>query len=153
MTALHTLGVAEVAALVQRREVSPVEVVTTCPVRLETLEPRLRGVTVNRQGALAALTLRASHPARRQSCARWRKVGLKDIIYTVGLARPSAHGSMPTLRRRTMPLSLCDCQAGAIILGKTVTTEFATADPSPTRNPWNTETPRLVVVGSRWQLV
>jgi aspartyl-tRNA(Asn)/glutamyl-tRNA(Gln) amidotransferase subunit A len=30
-------------------------------------------------------------------------------------------------------------QAGAVILGKTVTTEFATADPSPTRNPWNIE--------------
>jgi aspartyl-tRNA(Asn)/glutamyl-tRNA(Gln) amidotransferase subunit A len=29
-------------------------------------------------------------------------------------------------------------EAGAVILGKTVTTEFATADPSPTRNPWNT---------------
>ena len=28
-------------------------------------------------------------------------------------------------------------QAGAIIMGKTVTTEFACGDPSPTRNPWN----------------
>ncbi|GIS82408.1 MAG: hypothetical protein CM1200mP15_10400 [Dehalococcoidia bacterium] len=28
-------------------------------------------------------------------------------------------------------------QAGAIMLGKTVTTEFACADPSPTINPWN----------------
>ena len=31
MTALHTLGVAEVAALVRRREVSPVEVVERLP--------------------------------------------------------------------------------------------------------------------------
>ena len=30
-------------------------------------------------------------------------------------------------------------EAGAIILGKTVTTEFACFDPSPTRNPWNLE--------------
>jgi Asp-tRNA(Asn)/Glu-tRNA(Gln) amidotransferase A subunit family amidase len=29
--------------------------------------------------------------------------------------------------------------AGAIILGKTVTTEFAYRDPAPTRNPWNHE--------------
>jgi aspartyl-tRNA(Asn)/glutamyl-tRNA(Gln) amidotransferase subunit A len=29
--------------------------------------------------------------------------------------------------------------AGAIVLGKTVTTEFACFDPSPTRNPWNLE--------------
>jgi aspartyl-tRNA(Asn)/glutamyl-tRNA(Gln) amidotransferase subunit A len=29
--------------------------------------------------------------------------------------------------------------AGAILLGKTVTTEFASFDPPPTRNPWNLE--------------
>jgi Asp-tRNA(Asn)/Glu-tRNA(Gln) amidotransferase A subunit family amidase len=29
--------------------------------------------------------------------------------------------------------------AGAIVLGKTVTTEFAYRDPAPTRNPWNHE--------------
>jgi Asp-tRNA(Asn)/Glu-tRNA(Gln) amidotransferase A subunit family amidase len=29
-------------------------------------------------------------------------------------------------------------EAGASIIGKAVTTEFATSDPSPTRNPWNT---------------
>jgi Asp-tRNA(Asn)/Glu-tRNA(Gln) amidotransferase A subunit family amidase len=28
-------------------------------------------------------------------------------------------------------------KAGAIVLGKTATTEFASADPAPTRNPWN----------------
>ena len=28
-------------------------------------------------------------------------------------------------------------RGGAIVMGKTVTTEFACADPSPTRNPWN----------------
>jgi aspartyl-tRNA(Asn)/glutamyl-tRNA(Gln) amidotransferase subunit A len=30
-------------------------------------------------------------------------------------------------------------QAGATILGKTVTTQYASFDPSPTRNPWNLE--------------
>src|SRR6185295_10286960 len=30
-------------------------------------------------------------------------------------------------------------EAGAIVLGKTVTTLFANLDPGPTRNPWNTE--------------
>ena len=44
MTALHTLGVAEVAALVQRREVSPVEVVTACLTRLEALGTQVAGV-------------------------------------------------------------------------------------------------------------
>jgi aspartyl-tRNA(Asn)/glutamyl-tRNA(Gln) amidotransferase subunit A len=30
-------------------------------------------------------------------------------------------------------------QAGAVLLGKTVTTQFASFDPPPTRNPWNVE--------------
>src|SRR6185295_18993639 len=30
-------------------------------------------------------------------------------------------------------------EAGAIVLGKTVTTQFANLDPGPTRNPWNLE--------------
>ena len=55
MTALHTMGVAAVAELVRRREISPVEVVEACLARLETLEPQLQAwVTVDRHGALAA---------------------------------------------------------------------------------------------------
>ena len=42
MTALHTMGVAEVADLVRRREVSPVEVVEACLTRLEAVEPALQ---------------------------------------------------------------------------------------------------------------
>lgn len=30
-------------------------------------------------------------------------------------------------------------QAGAVLIGKTVTTQFASYDPPPTRNPWNRE--------------
>src|SRR2546427_8274312 len=55
MTALHTMGVAAVAELVRRREISPVEVVEACLARLETLELQLQAwVTVDRHGALAA---------------------------------------------------------------------------------------------------
>jgi aspartyl-tRNA(Asn)/glutamyl-tRNA(Gln) amidotransferase subunit A len=143
MTALHTLGVAEVAALVQQREVSPVEIVTACLARLEALEPRLQAwVTINRQGALAAAR-RCEHTIQqgdRAGALAGVPVGLKDIIYTAGLR--TAAGSrvyadfVPTYDA-TIAVRLQ--QAGAIILGKTVTTEFATADPSPTRNPWNTE--------------
>ena len=65
-------------------------------------------------------------------------VGLKDIFDVAGMittsgARPFAH------RRpeRDAPVVAALRAAGAIILGKTVTTEFAFADPSITRNPWN----------------
>ena len=67
-------------------------------------------------------------------------MGLKDIIYTAGLrttAGSRVYANFVPTYDATVTVRLQ--QAGAIILGKTVTTEFATADPSPTRNPWNTE--------------
>ncbi|MFQ5851082.1 MAG: amidase, partial [Candidatus Binatia bacterium] len=65
-------------------------------------------------------------------------VGVKDVFYTAGL--PTTAGSRvyagfvpeydatPVVRLK---------EGGAIILGKTVTTEFAMSDPSGTRNPWS----------------
>jgi aspartyl-tRNA(Asn)/glutamyl-tRNA(Gln) amidotransferase subunit A len=141
MTALHTLGVAEMATLVRRREVSPVEVVEACLKHIEVVEPRLRAwATLDRQGALEA--------ARRCEQVLLRgdevgglcgvPVGLKDIFYTAGLrtaAGSRVYADFVPAYDATATVKLKE--AGAIILGKTVTTEFATADPSPTRNPWN----------------
>ena len=67
-------------------------------------------------------------------------VGLKDIIYTAGLrttAGSRVYANFVPAYDATVTARLKG--AGAVILGKTVTTEFATADPSPTHNPWNTE--------------
>src|SRR2546425_8387807 len=143
MTALHTMGVAAVADLVRRREISPVEVVEACLARLETLEPKLQAwVTVDRHGALAAAKQCEQAVQRGDMVGRLAgvPVGLKDIIYTAGLrtaAGSRVYANFVPTYDATVTVRLQ--QAGAVILGKTVTTEFATADPSPTRNPWNTE--------------
>jgi aspartyl-tRNA(Asn)/glutamyl-tRNA(Gln) amidotransferase subunit A len=66
-------------------------------------------------------------------------VGLKDIFYTAGMrtaAGSRVYANFVPTYAATAVVRLQE--AGAIVLGKTVTTEFATADPSPTRNPWNT---------------
>ncbi len=65
-------------------------------------------------------------------------IGVKDIVDVQGL--PTRAGSPltsadPAAADATVVARLRS--AGAIILGKTVTTEFACFDPSPTRNPWN----------------
>ena len=65
-------------------------------------------------------------------------VGIKDIIDVAGW--PTLAGSR--LREHHMaasdaPVVAAPCAAGAIILGKTVTTEFACFDLPLTRNPWN----------------
>ncbi|MDP7017811.1 MAG: amidase, partial [Pirellulaceae bacterium] len=67
-------------------------------------------------------------------------IGVKDIIDVKGF--PTRAGS--PLRENHMaesdaPLVARLRAAGAIILGKTVTTEFACFDPPPTKNPWNTD--------------
>lgn len=67
-------------------------------------------------------------------------VGIKDIIDVASV--PTMAGFEPFARRvakRDAAAVARLRQAGAIILGKTVTTQFASADPSPTRNPWNLE--------------
>src|SRR3981189_2787471 len=65
-------------------------------------------------------------------------VGIKDIIDTADM--PTENGSVlhagRTPSRDASVVSLLRA-AGAVILGKTVTTEFATRTPGKTRNPHN----------------
>ena len=142
MSDLDTLGVAEVAALVRRREVSPVEVAEDCMKRIEALEPQLHAWATStalapwpRRG-MGSRQCDAGKPVEPSVACQW---GLKIFFYTAGLR--TAAGSrvyadfVPTYDA-TAVVRLKE--AGAVSLGKTVTTEFATADPSPTRNPWNT---------------
>ena len=65
-------------------------------------------------------------------------VGLKDIFYTEGMKTTACS----PIYADFVPDHDATCvamlkEAGAIVLGKAVTTEFASGDPSPTRNPWN----------------
>jgi Asp-tRNA(Asn)/Glu-tRNA(Gln) amidotransferase A subunit family amidase len=65
--------------------------------------------------------------------------GLKDIIDTVDM--PTGHGSPIYAGNQPSRDAACvaACRAaGGLVLGKTVTTEFAHRHPGPTRNPWNT---------------
>ncbi len=142
MVALHTMGLAEVVRRVRQQEISPVAVVEDCLQQIEIMEPTLKAwVTLDPQGALEA----ARHCERRVvqqeeplGLLTGAPVGLKDIFYTAGLlttAGSKIYADFVPDYDATSVVRLKD--AGAVILGKTVTTEFATSDPSPTRNPWN----------------
>jgi aspartyl-tRNA(Asn)/glutamyl-tRNA(Gln) amidotransferase subunit A len=102
-------------------------------------------VVVDEEGALrqadwvnAALKSGAAQPLAGVT------VGVKDIFDAVGM--PTIAGFLPFSRR---PKVIRDAAvvaklraAGSIILGKTVTTQFAAGDPPMTRNPWDlTRTP------------
>jgi Asp-tRNA(Asn)/Glu-tRNA(Gln) amidotransferase A subunit family amidase len=110
---------------------------------LEQWEPRI--------GAFVCTNLPAARAAADRSTARWRAgkplspidgmpVGIKDIIETVDM--PTEMGSALFAGWRSEKDAACVRalrDAGAVIIGKTVTTEFAASEPRGTRNPWNTE--------------
>jgi aspartyl-tRNA(Asn)/glutamyl-tRNA(Gln) amidotransferase subunit A len=143
MAELYELTAFEAAQRVRRRELSPVALVESLLQRIEALEPKVQAwVTIDRSGAVA--TAQQREQEARQGHFRGPlhgvPIGIKDIYFTAGLR--TTGGSrifpdfVPTYDATTVSRVR---QAGAIILGKTVTTEFATADPGPTRNPWNLE--------------
>jgi Asp-tRNA(Asn)/Glu-tRNA(Gln) amidotransferase A subunit family amidase len=67
-------------------------------------------------------------------------VGVKDIFHVKGFQTRAGSRLPPkVLRGREASCVTALRNAGALILGKTVTTEFAYFAPGPTRNPWNPE--------------
>ncbi len=118
-----------------------VERVENALAAIEKLDPRLHAwVLVDRAGARRAaeeLTAESKSGADRGPL-HGMPVGIKDIVDVRGM--PTRAGSTLTDERpaqRDAPLVAALRQAGAVILGKTVTVEFACFDPSPTLNPWS----------------
>ena len=139
----HRLNLSEASRLIRLGELSPSELLESLLSRIERLEPHIQAwVTLDRYGAREAaerLTSEAEEGLFRGPL-HGIPVGIKDIYYTAGLkttmGSPIYQGFIPSYDASTV-VRLRD--AGAIILGKTETTEFAAHDPAPTRNPWNLE--------------
>jgi Asp-tRNA(Asn)/Glu-tRNA(Gln) amidotransferase A subunit family amidase len=131
---------ASLAARFAAGEASPSTELDACLARLDAIEPHIGAfVHVARDKAVAAA---------KASDARWRSgkplspidgmpVGIKDIIETEDM--PTGQGTpvwtgFETKRDSASVQALRE--AGAIILGKTVTTEYAASEPLiPARNP------------------
>ncbi|HLW43797.1 MAG TPA: amidase [Candidatus Acidoferrales bacterium] len=146
---LYYLTIAEAAALLRKKKISPVELAKAALERMETLNPRLNAfITITAERAL-----REARAAERE-IARGKYRGplhgipitLKDNICTEGV-RTTA-GSR--ILEKFIPLADADVArklslAGAVLLGKTNLHEFAygitTENPhyGPARNPWNLE--------------
>ncbi len=129
------IGAAKAVARLSRRELSAEELVRQCLARIAAREPEVQAWEVlDAEGALAE--------ARRIDALRDRPrlcglpVGIKDLIDTAEL--PTGYGT--PIHRGHRPARDAECvrrlrDAGAIVLGKTVTTEFAAYSPGKTRNP------------------
>ena len=136
----------DMLAAYARRQLTPVDVVQAITERVARLNPGLNAFAVMNPGALQAAF---------ESAARWRSgrpLGIldgvpctvKDLVDLAGF--PTRRGSRTTSADPVAddaPMVLGLKAAGAVILGKTTTTEFGWKSPGDcplhgiTRNPWN----------------
>jgi len=129
------LSATEASRQIAARELSSVELVSACLERIAAREPELRAwAWLDEDAALARARERDGEPSRGP--LHGLPVGVKDVIDTADM--PTAYGSPIYAGHR--PQRDADCvawlrEAGAVVLGKTVTTEFATYEPPPTVNP------------------
>ncbi len=138
------LSLSESAYRIAVGELSPVDLVESLLQRIEALEPALHAwVYLDREAVLSeakAKALEISSARRPVGPLHGVPIGLKDIYYTEGVPTTACSklyaSFVPDYDGTTVALLR---NAGAIMLGKTVTTEFACMDPSPTLNPWNPE--------------
>lgn len=137
----YSLGLAEAALAIQQRTLSPLELVKECLQQIDRWEPRLSAwVAVDRESALQAAQGLTDELARGtvRGPLHGIPLAIKDIVDVAGFpTRAGSNLTDPRPAAEDAPVVARLRRAGAIILGKTVTTEFACFDPSPTRNPWN----------------
>ena len=141
MAETHELSAAELARQIRDRKITPVEVAQTFLERIDALEPSLDAwVRVDGETVLSDAEQRQAELESGAATGPLHGVpiGIKDIYHMAGI--PTTAGSkvyanyVPCETAVTIDLLR---KAGAIMLGKTVTTEFACLDPSHTKNPWN----------------
>ena len=138
MSDLDTLTIAEAARLLRERQLSVTELMAATLRRLDETEPLVHAyVHVMREGAMAAAR-RADQQAPRTPL-HGVPIGIKDVLATRDA--PTAAGSRLLAGHTTVHDAAVVRrlrEAGAIIVGKHVTHEFACGqDVPPTRNPWD----------------
>jgi len=143
------LSISELAPLIRKRKLSPVELVETALTRIERWNPRLNAfltVTAEEARSAAAAAEKEVRRGRYRGPLHGIPISLKDNIWTRGVRTtagskiladfvPEEDAYVVTRLRR----------AGAVLIGKTNLHEFAygvttnNAHYGPTRNPWDTE--------------
>jgi aspartyl-tRNA(Asn)/glutamyl-tRNA(Gln) amidotransferase subunit A len=141
--------IATAARLIASRQLSPVELTQSCLARIEALDGRLNSfLLVRAEAALAEAAAAEADIARGDYRGPLHGIPIahKDIVETAGI-RTTAHSKLlrDFVPRRDATVVQRLAAAGAILLGKTATHEFAMGGPSfdlpwpPARNPWNTD--------------
>ena len=139
MSNLHELGAFEAAQLLARRELSAVNLLRAYLDQIALREPEVHAFAhLDADAALAQARALDAGPLRGP--LHGLPLGVKDIFDSADM--PTTYGSALYAGHRpaadAAALALCRT-AGAVVLGKTVSTEFAYFQPGPTRNPHDLE--------------
>lgn len=124
----------EARAAMAAGRLTPVALMESCLARVAEREPSVRAFAwLDPDHALAQA--RRADPSRPLGGL---PIGVKDVIETADM--PTQNNSPIWAGYRPRGDAACVAwarAAGAVVMGKTVTTEFATRHPGPTRNPAN----------------
>jgi len=127
----------DAATAIAEKKISSVELVEECLKRIDSREEVVGAwAYIDRDLAIKEASLRDSQHV--QGPLHGVPIGIKDVIDTIDL--PTEYGS--TIYAGHRPRREASCvslvrRAGGVILGKTVTTEFALYQPGKTTNPHN----------------
>lgn len=131
----HEMTLAEAAAAIRDRRLGAVELAQDCLARISRRERDVRAWQFLDED-LVLQQARKLDSGSVRGVLHGVPVGVKDIMDTVDM--PTEYGS--PIYRDHRPVADASCvallrRAGAVIFGKTVTTEFAFFRPGKTRNP------------------
>ncbi|OWK46702.1 amidase [Fimbriiglobus ruber] len=138
---MEPLTITAAAPLVCAGTLSPVDLLDQCLARVDRYEARVRAwVHLDRDRARKEARDLTDELARGhyRGPLHGIPIGIKDIIDVYDM--PTGCGSKlwaNSYARRDATVVERLHRAGAIIMGKTVTTPYAFMDPPVTRNPWN----------------
>ena len=131
MDDLHTLTAIQATSLIHDGKLNPIDLTEACLARIAEREPQVRAfATIDPDQA------RKQAANARPGPLQGIPIGVKDVLDTADL--PSEYGSPiwkgwhPKADSASVAWAR---KAGAVVMGKTVTTEFATRKPGPTANP------------------
>jgi Asp-tRNA(Asn)/Glu-tRNA(Gln) amidotransferase A subunit family amidase len=135
--ALNTLSAVEAARHLAARKITAEALMRDCLERINERESDVQAWEyIDREAALAQA--RAADAGASRGLLHGLPVGVKDLIDTADM--PTTYGSPIYAGHRPAwdaPCVALTRAAGGIIIGKTVTTEFAVMQPNKTRNPHN----------------
>lgn len=140
---LTPLSITEASRQIRAGQTTPLDLVERCLEQIHAYDHRVQAwVAVDEEGARQSAREMEKRAKQGEYLGPLHgiPVGIKDIIDIEGV--PTRCGSPLRKNHRATadaPVVAGLRQAGAILLGKTVTVEFACFDPPPTRNPWDPE--------------